>query len=452
MRQRLTFKDDPCSCYPLDPPPPPLPFSRDNFDAAVTEFSPLLVEFYAPWCGHCKKLAPEFVKAAADLKADGYKIAKIDATEEKDLASRFSIQGFPTLKFFTSPTESTEYSGDRDAAGIAAFVRKKSGPATKTVETVAEVEALLKKSVVFIGIFNKGSPAVAVYEALAKTVDEVTFLVGDSAALREAYGVAADAEALVTVNTFEKQENKIVYSGDLADKAAVSAFILSNVMPLVIAFKPETVSKIFQGAVKQHYLLFVDPAADETKDIMITFRDLAGTAGGKLLFVSVDPAQDKVLEYFGVKKADMPAAAIVNMENEPMKKFIYDKAAYGPLAAESMKSFLNQYLNGALKTTLKSEPEPVQDLTSGVKVLVGNSFESMVLNGPEDFTLIEFYAPWCGHCKALAPIWEELGQSFKSSPHVGIMKMDYTLNEVDFAGVKVKGFPTVRYISRQQRL
>ena len=70
------------------------------------------VKFYAPWCGHCKKLAPIWDELAADLKGE-VNVAKVDVTENRKLGQRFEIKGFPSLKFLSHGTMYS-YSGPRD--------------------------------------------------------------------------------------------------------------------------------------------------------------------------------------------------------------------------------------------------------------------------------------------------------------------------------------------------
>ena len=103
--------------------------TNDNFDEIVNGDKNVFVEFFAPWCGHCKALAPEYeIVADAYVKENNVVIAKVDCTVEKDVASKYGVSGYPTLKFFKKgSTEATDYSGGRTADDIVGFVNKESG-------------------------------------------------------------------------------------------------------------------------------------------------------------------------------------------------------------------------------------------------------------------------------------------------------------------------------------
>lgn len=84
-----------------------------------------MIEFYAPWCGHCKALQPEWDSVAADLKGQ-VKFAKVDCTENEGLARKFGVQGYPTIKYFdygskASPSDAQDYQGGRTAPDIKGF-------------------------------------------------------------------------------------------------------------------------------------------------------------------------------------------------------------------------------------------------------------------------------------------------------------------------------------------
>lgn len=101
-----------------------------NFNALVMESNePWIVEFFAPWCGHCKALAPEYEKAAAELKADGIKLGAVDATVHAELAQKYGVKGYPTLKVFPAGPKgkAQNYNGPREKDGIVEYARSTLG-------------------------------------------------------------------------------------------------------------------------------------------------------------------------------------------------------------------------------------------------------------------------------------------------------------------------------------
>lgn len=102
-----------------------------------------LVEFYAPWCGHCKNLAPEFAKAAKLLEGKA-KLGAIDATIHNEKAQEYGVSGYPTLKYFKPgsrlPDHSQDYDGGRSAAEIVDWVKdklKELGPPPNMEEVIS---------------------------------------------------------------------------------------------------------------------------------------------------------------------------------------------------------------------------------------------------------------------------------------------------------------------------
>ena len=132
-----------------------LVLTEKNFEQALSENEFVLVEFYAPWCGHCKALAPEYAKAAGQLaeKDSPVKLGKVDATEEGPLAEKFEVRGYPTLKFFKNG-KPMEYNGGRTADTIITWVEKKTGPPAVTLDSVDAAKKFIEDNeIAVVGFF-----------------------------------------------------------------------------------------------------------------------------------------------------------------------------------------------------------------------------------------------------------------------------------------------------------
>jgi len=118
--------------------------TSENFDSFVDGSKAAFVEFYAPWCGHCKSLAPVYeVVGDAFAKISDVVIAKVDADKHKDLGGRYGVKGFPTLKFFPKGSkEPQDYSGGREAQDIIDFVNGKAGTRARLAKSASDVVVL----------------------------------------------------------------------------------------------------------------------------------------------------------------------------------------------------------------------------------------------------------------------------------------------------------------------
>ncbi|KAF4354007.1 probable protein disulfide-isomerase A6 [Cannabis sativa] len=167
--------------------------SSDNFDEVVlNNEKDVLVEFYAPWCGHCKSLAPIYEKVASAFKLDeDVVIANLDADKYRDLAEKYGISGFPTLKFFPKGNKAGEdYDGGRDVDDFVTFINEKCGTSRdgkgQLTSKAGIVESLENKVKEFVKASNDEKKAI-----FAKIEEEVEQLKGSSARYGKIYLKAA---------------------------------------------------------------------------------------------------------------------------------------------------------------------------------------------------------------------------------------------------------------------
>merc|ERR1719435_623151 len=231
--------------------------------------------------------------------------------------------------------------------------------------------------------------------------------------------------------------------GDVSE-AGIKKFIAGNALPLVVEFNQETAQKIFSGEIKSHLLLFVSASAEDYSAKLAIAKGIATDHKGEMLFVTINTDEEdhkRIMEFFGMEEAELPSMRIIKLE-EDMSKFKPDSTE---LSDANIRSFIKAYLDGSIKAHLMSEEVPEDWDKENVKVLVGKNFEEVAMDTKKN-VLVEFYAPWCGHCKQLVPTWDKLGEKYKDSETIVIAKMDSTTNEVE--DVKIQGFPTIKLFKK----
>ncbi|KAI2635346.1 protein disulfide-isomerase [Xylaria nigripes] len=417
-----------------DAPSDVVQLKKDNFDAFVKEHDLVLAEFFAPWCGHCKALAPEYEEAATTLKEKDIRLVKVDCTEEQDLCQTYGVEGYPTLKIFRGLDNISAYSGQRKAAAITSYMIKQSLPAVSTLNADTLEDFKTADKVVLVAYLDDSDKSSSeVYTAIAeKFRDNYLFGSITDAALAEAEGVTPPA--IVLYKQFD--EGKAVFSEKFEEDAIVS-FTKTASTPLIGEVGPDTYSDYMSAGLPLAYI-FAETAEERT-ELADALKTVAEKYRGKINFATIDA------KAFGAHAGNLnlptdkfPSFAI--QETVKNLKFPFDIEK--EITPETIGAFVAEYSEGKLEPSLKSEPIP-ETQEGPVTVVVGKSYEEIVLDDSKD-VLIEFYAPWCGHCKALAPKYEELASLYANSEFkdkVTIAKVDATANDVPD---EIRGFPTIK--------
>eukprot|EP00241_Pyramimonas_parkeae_P009931 CAMPEP_0114225032 /NCGR_PEP_ID=MMETSP0058-20121206/438_1 /TAXON_ID=36894 /ORGANISM="Pyramimonas parkeae, CCMP726" /LENGTH=135 /DNA_ID=CAMNT_0001335575 /DNA_START=164 /DNA_END=571 /DNA_ORIENTATION=- len=95
-----------------------------GYAAAMSDGKTYFIKFYAPWCGHCKRLAPTWDQLGDKITNDKTVIAKVDCTVSKDVCQKAGVTGYPTLKVFKGGKESNTYKGGRELDALTSFAQK----------------------------------------------------------------------------------------------------------------------------------------------------------------------------------------------------------------------------------------------------------------------------------------------------------------------------------------
>jgi thiol-disulfide isomerase/thioredoxin len=297
---------------------------------------------------------------------------------------------------------------------------KQSLPAVSILDKNSHDEFTKADKVVLVAYFDADDKETnATYSQVAESLrDSYLFGATSDISLAEAAGVKAPA--LVLYKSFD--EGKDVFDGKF-EVEKIMEFTKVSATPLIGEVGPETYSGYMEAGIPLAYI-FVDNEEDKTR-LSGFVEPLAKKFKGKINFATIDAVA------FGAHAQNLnleqkwPAFSI--QETVKNQKFPFDQA--NELTEKALTQFVEDFATGKVEPSIKSEPVPEKQ-EGPVHVVVAHNYEAIVNDNDKD-VLVEFYAPWCGHCKNLAPKYEELGKLYfdntEYSSKVVIAKVDATV-------------------------
>eukprot|EP00388_Colpodella_angusta_P008256 GDKJ01022709.1.p1 GENE.GDKJ01022709.1~~GDKJ01022709.1.p1 ORF type:complete len:544 (+),score=153.92 GDKJ01022709.1:36-1634(+) len=450
--------------------------TSSNFTDYIKNNPLTLVEFYAPWCGHCKSLEPHYNEAAHALhqKKAKSKLAKVDATAEPVLASEYGVSGYPTLKYFVD-SEPSEYNGPREAKGITEWLLKREKPNVKKLRNSANAaEWLSKQSENSVVAYIHGRNHESVFRRVtAQMMDEIeafVYVPVESAAeerleihrkgVPEKSAVASEESGVFTLQGFKSFESskKIKDALDNARfpligagrKFSASMYAYSKTKNIALVILPfstdadveqKVIDTMLPFAKKYHNELFFT-IAFEGEANMSQITDLLGPGGAPEIMI--------LDRRHGLAAFESSGEMI-----RPHKYRLGGDASAELTDSASIEKFFDSWKknNGSLEKWLKEQTrdgavesfEKEKDPQGFVSKFVASDVDKGIFlpeNNGKDF-LILYYAPWCGHCKSMKADYVKLAEILKKEgqDNVVVAAMDATANDV--AVDTISGYPTI---------
>ncbi|XP_063704106.1 protein disulfide-isomerase A5 [Culicoides brevitarsis] len=442
------------------------------------ERRPILMMFYAPWCGFCKRLKPDFSQAATELKKD-FVLAAIDLNRPENSALRrqYNISGFPTLLYFENGVPKYTFEGENNKNGIIAFMKNPTATPPKQQEedwsavsseivhlTSSSFEPALKdeKSVLVMfyapwcGHCKKMKPE---YEKAAEKmkIEKIPGVLAALDATKESQiGAKYGVKGYPTVKYFVNGEFK--YDVNVRDADKIVEFMKDpKEMPLP---EPEKAWEEEPSEVvhlnDENFKPFLKK---KTHALVMFYAPWCGHCKRtKPEFVK---AAEKFVDEPGIELAAVDCTkyqalcSFYNVKGYPtIKYFNYLKNVRDYNGGRTEADFVKFLTNP--DESQKEENTPKQDTfgeypgVEKVLLLSEKSFDDELQK--YDQVLVMFYAPWCGHCSKMKPAYVEAAVMLENEKlfNSKIAAVDCTVHKKLSERFEIRGFPTLKLFSKGQ--
>jgi len=413
-----------------------------NFDEFVSSHHTVMVEFYAPWCAICQEVEPIYETAASMLDGSrGVKFARVDCTNDTVLCDKYRTPIYPTMRVFQGLDSQVIYNGLREPVDMITFAEKRAVPAVTQLNGLDIEEFRQNEDIVVVGFWDaKDQASNQTFNRLAEEhIDYYSFGATNDADAASRYGISQPGIAL-----FKKYDEPQMNFMDTFEDDAVTDFVNLNSIPLVGTYSHKWGWRYFGEGTLPLVAAFAS-TMEEREMLAATLRPLAEKYKDIIRFVIVDAVQDeRLIKRFELSDRDLPTIAIRN----PTGQLFHTPGDIG-LTEQSLTEWVDAYQRGSLKAYSKEdELQNVSD--ESVMVLDESNFDELVMD-PKYDVLVEFYAPWCGHCKRLAPTYGKLASAIaETSKNVRIAKIDATAHKIP--AHPVSSYPTILYFPADDKV
>ncbi|VDN81419.1 unnamed protein product [Brugia pahangi] len=425
--------------------------TKEKFSGFITLHQLVLVKFYAPWCGHCRKLAPEYEKAARKLKSAGIMLAEVDSTVEKSLSAEFNITGYPTLYIFRNGKK-FDYKGSRDTEGIVKHMLEQAEPALRKINSVKEAQHFMRKDdITVIGFFSDGKAKLleSLSEAAEMVRNDFSIAVCLQVNTKKYFKIDSDQIVIFFPEIYwSKYESKqIVYQKACEDGTVedLVRFFQENSTPLVGQRTKKNVATRYTKlplVVIYYNVDFSVEYREGTQYWRKKVLDIANEYRKNKYHFAISDESEFADELIAVGLGDSGLEHNVLVFGYDGKKYPMRPNEFDDELSENLQAFMEKLSSGKIKPFMKSAPLP-KDNKGPVKTVVASNFAQVVFDETKD-VLMEFYAPWCGLCKAFESKYKELAVKLKSESNLLLVKIDATANDIP-KNYDVSGFPTIYF-------